>query len=274
MKNLLVGVALLASAAFGGTAPIYRVEFKTSEYAGTTALAGFPVAVRLSENSPAGFDYAKCAVDGSDLRFGSADGSVAYPHEIETWNPKGESIVWVRLPELGDAETTFAMTFGGADGSAPPVASVWSGASGANYAAVWHYGDVSRSGDANAVDSAQGLVAAVSGTARRCPAVSSPVGQGATCWCPSTQSVSSFLVDGWKSLGVAGDMTVSTWIKMPTNAYYSNGLRVIGQSEQEWNSDSSWMIQLQSATKVRVYGSSKSADFTIPDVSADWVHLV
>ena len=97
---------------FWGTAPIYRVEFKTSGYAGTTALAGFPVAVRLLENSPAGFDYAKCAADGSDLRFGSVDGSAAYPHEIETWNPQGESIDWVRLPELADAETTFAMTFG------------------------------------------------------------------------------------------------------------------------------------------------------------------
>lgn len=270
MKDLLIGVALLASAAFGGTAPIYRVEFKTSGYAGTTALAGFPVAVRLSENSPAGFDYAKCAADGSDLRFGSADGSVAYPHEIETWNPQGESIVWVRLPELGDAETTFAMTFGGADGSALPAASVWSGASGANYAAVWHYSDVNRSGDANAVDSAQGLVGVPSG---RCPSEASPVGQGTWFWFQG-QSYSRLFVDGWKSLGVAGDMTVSTWIKMPTNAYYSNGLRVIGQSAEEWNSDNSWMIQLQSAMKLRVYGRSKSADFTIPDVSADWVHLV
>ncbi len=85
----------------------YTASFTVSGYTGSTPLADFPVLVRLSATSPSGFDYADCASDGSDIRFSDEDGNLI-PHEIDTWDTTGESLVWVKLPEL-DAGTTFSM---------------------------------------------------------------------------------------------------------------------------------------------------------------------
>ena len=100
------------------------LAFKASGYAGTEALEEFPVLVRLSENSPEGFTYASCAADGSDIRFADDDEHLI-AHEIDTWNPSGESLIWVNIPKL-TSSTQFTMYFGG-DGSAPtlPASSVW-----------------------------------------------------------------------------------------------------------------------------------------------------
>ena len=64
------------------------------------ALVDFPVLVRLD---PSRIDYAAMAPDGSDLRFVDADHSTLLDHEIEAWNPGGESIVWVRVPQIDAA---------------------------------------------------------------------------------------------------------------------------------------------------------------------------
>ena len=84
-----------------------------------------PVLVRISESIP-GFSYADMAADGSDLAFGVENGGVLtiYPHEIETWNPEGESLVWVKVPTLS-AATEFAMYYGNGVSVADTATSVW-----------------------------------------------------------------------------------------------------------------------------------------------------
>ncbi|MBR2941309.1 MAG: leucine-rich repeat protein, partial [Kiritimatiellae bacterium] len=52
----------------------------TKGYAGTTALANFPVLVRISESAIDGFDYDDCATGGEDISFSLPDGTVL-PHE-------------------------------------------------------------------------------------------------------------------------------------------------------------------------------------------------
>ena len=114
-KSIAVFAALLVSALCALALPLraavidpgaftYRASFTVSGYAGSAPLSDFPVLVRISAASPSGFDYAACAVDGSDLRFSDADGNVI-PHEIEAWDTAGESLVWVKLPEM-DADAT------------------------------------------------------------------------------------------------------------------------------------------------------------------------
>ena len=115
----------------------YRASFTVSGYAGSAPLENFPVLVRLSATSPSGFDYAACAADGSDLRFSDADGNVI-PHEIEAWDTAGESLVWVKLPEM-DAGTTFSMWYGGA-AAAADATGTWSA-----YTGVWHMDEASGS---------------------------------------------------------------------------------------------------------------------------------
>lgn len=114
----------------------YKETFnvKFSGYAGTSTLTNFPALVRLSAERN-GFDYAKCA-DGADLRFSDADGNLI-PHEIDTWNAGGESLVWVQVPELTKT-TVIKAYYGykGAAGTLPAVTAtdVWTN----GYLAVWH----------------------------------------------------------------------------------------------------------------------------------------
>ena len=75
-----------------------------SGYAGESTLNDFPVLVTLAANSPAGFDYADCAADGSDIRFADANGELT-PHEIEKWNAEGTSYIWVKVPRLSGTAT-------------------------------------------------------------------------------------------------------------------------------------------------------------------------
>lgn len=65
-----------------------------------------PLLVRLSSNTPAGFDPSLAGDAGRYLRFAYVDSTQsttvtnAAPCEIDTWDPSGESLVWVKHPEL------------------------------------------------------------------------------------------------------------------------------------------------------------------------------
>lgn len=113
-----------------------KVEMSLSAAAradiGDAALANFPVLVHLSSGIP-GFSYSDFKeTDGHDLAFGSDDGT-ELPYEIDTWNPQGESLVWVKVPELV-ADTKITCYYGGARNEGNSPADVWTG-----YYAVWHF---------------------------------------------------------------------------------------------------------------------------------------
>ena len=102
-------------------------------YTGSTTLTDFPVLVRLSiaRNK---FDYSKCQANGADLRFSDAEGNLL-SHEIDTWNPSGESLVWVKVPSF-NADAVITAHYGITGGLPPAVTAsdVWS----ADYVGVWH----------------------------------------------------------------------------------------------------------------------------------------
>ena len=102
-----------------------------SGYAGSTTLTDFPVLVRLSASRNK-FDYAACAANGADLRFADADGNLL-SHEIDTWDPTGESLVWVKVPSL-TSETVVTAYYGCANPPAVDPTDVWSN----GYVGVWH----------------------------------------------------------------------------------------------------------------------------------------
>ena len=101
-------------------------------YTGGT-LTDFPVLVRLSTARNA-FQYDKCP-GGISLRFSDAEGNLL-AHEIDTWNPNGESLVWVKVPAFNAATTIRAYY----DYTNPPIVDsqdVWS----SGYVGVWHMND-------------------------------------------------------------------------------------------------------------------------------------
>ena len=99
-----------------------------------TALQDFPVLVRLSEGSPSGFSYADCKKPGgSDLRFADANGNLL-ASEVDTWNPAGESLVWVKVPSL-TADTKIMAYYGWDFAPVVDSSAVWTGN---GYVGVWH----------------------------------------------------------------------------------------------------------------------------------------
>ena len=98
------------------------------------ALEGFPVLVRISAGSPSGFAYSQLQSPstGADLVFLDMEGN-GLPFEIDTWNPSGESLVWVRLPAMRNG-ARFAMCWGSStSGKAVCADNPWD-----DYVGVWH----------------------------------------------------------------------------------------------------------------------------------------
>ena len=89
-----------------GQSAAHECRLVFSGYEGREALKDFPALIKIPDGL-VGFDYADTAPDGSGLAFFGTDGS-RLAHEIDTWNPDGDSYVWVRVPELTKATTITA----------------------------------------------------------------------------------------------------------------------------------------------------------------------
>ena len=82
----------------------------TAQKAGT-ALEDFPVPVRIHEptkdgySEMSGFSYLRAGLDGTAIQFFDSNED-PIPHEVELWNIRGESVVWVRLPKVSTTATT------------------------------------------------------------------------------------------------------------------------------------------------------------------------
>lgn len=77
-------------------------------YTASETLTNFPMLVRLDAANVPGFSYAQMAfANGADLRFTDAAG-VELSYEIESWNPSGTSLVWVKVPALAKGGSILA----------------------------------------------------------------------------------------------------------------------------------------------------------------------
>ena len=169
MKNkykALFALSLVVTMMSGAEVRSCRLTF--SGYEGQETLKDFPSLVKIPDGLT-GFDYKDSMVDGSDLAFFGADGQpLAY--EIDTWDPEGDSYVWVRVPEVtkattitarwgksGGRETTSVQQQnGGARTTSVQQQDVWND----DYMGVWHFSKF-RKGVTR--DSKNGLEAEVRG---------------------------------------------------------------------------------------------------------------
>ncbi len=140
--GVVLSVAVGAASAWATTIDPsnYRCAMSISPAAGkvtSTISENFPLLVRLSSTRQLGFDPAECGVNGADLRFALADGTLL-AHEIDTWNQTGESLVWVNVPSLA-ADTKVIAYWGVRDSSLAPAvnpADTWP-----DFIGVWHLGE-------------------------------------------------------------------------------------------------------------------------------------
>ena len=89
----------------GGGGPVADLAFRrqlTFNNGERGGLDGFPLMVQLD---PTRIEYDAVRADGADIQFRDADGTTTLPHEIETWNPGGTSILWVQVPRIDENST-------------------------------------------------------------------------------------------------------------------------------------------------------------------------
>jgi hypothetical protein len=101
-------------------------------------LQNFPVLVLLDATR---IDYGKTQGGGEDLRFLDTDRTVL-SHEIESWDESGESVVWVKVPQIdGSSAIDFIWMYYGNDtiGDGQDEVNVWDD----NYLGVWHLNESS-----------------------------------------------------------------------------------------------------------------------------------
>ena len=86
------------------------LPLKVTGYTGTETLTNFPVLVDIRRSDTNGFTYDDFyRYNGHDMAFVDEAGHII-PHEIDTWNVSGTSLIWVRLPEMNNG-TTFTMCY-------------------------------------------------------------------------------------------------------------------------------------------------------------------
>ena len=250
----------------------------------TFAAGGQPTLVKISE-AISGFRYSDCAANGGDVRFADAEGQ-ALPFELVTWNPAGESLVWVKAP-AGDGEVAVTMYYSGVPASANVPSDVWSA-----YTGVWHFDTLG----ADATQYSQGAYAnstATEGIDAHLSTMSianepGRFGQSfrvndSTGWnVGNFNEGGAWIVDTGSGtpLDADGVFTISGWFKHA--AWHYNYDCLVFKRAKADNSDGGNAFAAQQARNafdniVQVYGSGSSrvrdTENFGPDMLGDWVYV-
>ena len=230
-------------------------------------LVNFPVLFRLAEDSPEGFSYAACRADGNDILFTDAGGNVI-PHEIEKWDPEGESLIWVNLPKLAKG-TTFRFCYGNASVEEPaPAANVWSD----GFAGVWHLDETGTAATAiDATGRGNDGVAATWSTGGLDEMTAE--GDGAICGARriGTTKNNYYQTPSSTAFDLGSTFTVSAWIRGTGTAQS----RLFGH-KSGWNTASGWEILWTSGTMIAPRGSGGDTERarSLGNSATTWTHAV
>lgn len=241
-----------------------------------STLANFPVLVRI----PAG-TAAECRADGADIRFTSPDGETEYAHEIDAWNPDGESTVWVLLPEMQNG-TSFIMEWGDPDYTGPetPWAKgvVWDPA---GYAGVWHMteetGNVANATSKTGMDAEIVKGSAADDSYRYTTA---PIGFSRHTGAKKTNNATGCSYFRIPMVDLEGTFIVSGWMRMTDydsqwNGNFTRNARIFSCKES-WDKDGGGfdIAHSSSINKLDVRGSGKTTvnPVNFPNSTQNWVH--
>jgi hypothetical protein len=167
-----------------------------------------PTLMKISTSLIDGFDYV-AAGDGTHFEITDENGAIL-PYEIDTWNPGGESLLWVKVPVFASGKR-LTVVYGRTDKDMTARASeVWS-----NYIGVWHMNAVNTLGKyPNSAGDARfdGEVSSFSKIGE-----SGKFGQSVLIYTNNAHLASGiekggvFIPDGG-NLNLAGSFTVSGWL--------------------------------------------------------------
>jgi len=210
----------------------------------STALANFPVLVRLAEDAPTGFSYADCPT-ASCIWF-TDEGGTDIPFEVDTWDSTSNSLVWVSVPSLSSsAKITMHWDASGAPAGLPAAREVWTRA---GYNAVWHFSG------SNAESVTNLLPSATRGTPTYDGNVSYPGPVGKTLWLNGSSDLRYAPNPAWTTLGDGPALSVSFFVRSS-----SGGFTRMISCMSDWRKPAGYEFTFQSSnTKITVGSSNES----------------
>ena len=247
---------------------VYTIDYSVSGYKGSETLENFPVLVRLSANSPEGFDYNYCAANGADVYFTDASNNVL-AHEIDTWDTSGESLIWVKIPSVtpvAQSTATFTMHYGSAIPATitlPDASSVWTGA---GYSGVWHFG-ATKGGTDSAYDT---RVSSTKGTVSYDGNDTYPGPLGGNLWTDVDSAViyNHSASAHWATLGTGNTLTLTCWTR--TKATSGSGRML--STKSGWNYGKGFELTMDGPGNVTMGASGGTQKKTPvnPALNAQW----
>ena len=224
---------------------------------GETAWTDFPVLVRL----PAEASALLKSANGTDLLF-TDENDDSLPFEVDTFDPAGETLVWVKVPSLSSA-TKLTAYFGGAANEDNVPAAVWT-----DYVGVWH---MSEASGAVADATGHGLDAAPA----KATAVSVAQANGAvgTARQTATSGTKDYLtIPNYDAQGVGADFTFACWYDATARKSYD---RLVSR-KKSYGDGNGWEVEMaNSNTKLSARGASDtSISGSFSDiVSSGWMRF-
>ena len=229
------------------------------------ALTGFPVLVRIAENSPSGFSYADLASStGDDLCFIDLDGT-GIPFEIDTWDAQGTSLVWVTLPTMTNGAEFVMCWGGGTSGKTVCSESPFSG-----YIGVWHMSEASGT---VADSSGNGLTASPAGANASVTsvAVDGRIGNARQCATNVADTAASYLsVQNYDSSHPAGqNFTVSGWFNVSSDHPQAANCDIRFFSRKKvWDTSGGWeVIHKPNTPSINVRGKEKGNNIEVKNIT-------
>ena len=277
-KLLFFAFAMLA---LGANAEAKQATLFVAGYTGSTTLTDFQALVKLSASNDAyGFSYAEAEADGSDLWFTDANGNVI-PHEIDTWNSSGDSLVWVKIPSLKKG-TEIVMHWGDLNTKQTATENTWTG-----FVGVWHMNGTGTTAEPDSTTNSLSATPKITSGTANIDTATGKVGKGrsnianarlevASTYKNKITTASQFTVGGWfkmnrtdtKSSGsypriLTGNGSTGTrntwevWQNLDANAA-SDTLRVLGGSNSDSIYSGTRLVASQWAYLMVVYNGAKA----------------
>ncbi len=243
----------------------------STDLATSEITTGVPALVKLSESTIAGFDYDDFSLaNGGDMMFVDENG-VAVPHEVDTWNTDGESLVWVKLPSTATNTKVF-MYYGNGGVSSEEAVEIWT-----DYVGIWHLNEA----NGEAKDSTgHGLTAVPTGANREADSTGAVCRVGFGRQMASAKGNKSYLSVANNALLDCGDsLTFSGWFKaigtFPNYSMRYVSRKTVYTDEDGWEAEARYSNNVDySATQVSARGSGGGDHWvTVPDVRKKWLHL-
>ncbi len=246
----------------------------TSALATTEITTGVPALVRLKEESDGGivgFDYDDFTLaKGGDMMFVDSNGN-PLPHEVDTWDTTGESLVWVKLPSTV-ASTKITMYYGKGTTSTASSTDVWS-----DYVGVWHLSEVGGANtDVTVHDSTEH---GYTGTAKGIDTSGSAAGKIGSGWRISDSSTAEdtaggILMNSMTDVTLGSEFTVSAWMWHKNQTYHYD--HVFYRRNVSNDSSAGWWSEINggSDNTINVDGGAKGGkQFLINTTKGVWKHL-